>query len=75
DLIELVRQHIVENRRFTITELSNHLSQISRSFVHEIVTKHLLFKKLCAEKPDNDRVEDGCHTQAVDFYDTGIQKS
>ncbi|PSN44342.1 hypothetical protein C0J52_11116 [Blattella germanica] len=48
DLIELVWQHIVENRQFTITELSNHFPQISQSLVHGIVTKHLLFKKLCA---------------------------
>ena len=47
DLIELVRQHTVENRRFMIMELSNHFPQILRSLVYEIVTKHLLFKKLC----------------------------
>ncbi|KAJ4435135.1 hypothetical protein ANN_23711 [Periplaneta americana] len=45
DRVELVRQCIKENRRFTITELSNHFPQISRSLLHEIVTKHLLFKK------------------------------
>ncbi|KAJ4429991.1 hypothetical protein ANN_22195 [Periplaneta americana] len=44
----LVRQCIMENRRFTITELSSHFPQISRSLLHEIVTKHLLFKKVCA---------------------------
>ncbi|GFV19417.1 uncharacterized protein TNCV_3663501 [Trichonephila clavipes] len=38
----------MENRRFTITELSSHFPQISRSLLHEIVTKPLLFKKLCA---------------------------
>ncbi|GFS51765.1 histone-lysine N-methyltransferase SETMAR [Trichonephila clavipes] len=38
----------MENRHFTITELSSQFSQISRSLLHEIVTKHLLFKKLCA---------------------------
>ena len=48
DLVELVRQRIMEDRRFTITELSSHFPQISRSLLHEIVTKHLLFKKLCA---------------------------
>ncbi|KAJ4449970.1 hypothetical protein ANN_01377 [Periplaneta americana] len=46
--VELVRQCIMENRRFTITELSSHFPQISRSLLHEIVTKHLLFKKVCA---------------------------
>lgn len=48
NLVEQVRQHIVENRRFMITELSSHFPQISRFLVHEIVTKHLLFKKVCA---------------------------
>ncbi|KAJ4440986.1 hypothetical protein ANN_10835 [Periplaneta americana] len=48
DCVELVRQCILENRRFTITELSSHFPQISRSLLHEIVTKHLLFKKVCA---------------------------
>ncbi|KAJ4446185.1 hypothetical protein ANN_12878, partial [Periplaneta americana] len=47
DRVELVRQCIMENRRFTITELSSHFPQISRSLLHEIVTKHLLFKKVC----------------------------
>lgn len=47
DLVELVRQRILENRRFTITELSNHFPQISRTVLHEIVTQHLQFKKVC----------------------------
>ncbi|XP_021912893.1 histone-lysine N-methyltransferase SETMAR-like [Zootermopsis nevadensis] len=38
----------MDNRRFTITELSSHFPQISRSLLHKIVTEHLLFKKLCA---------------------------
>ncbi|KAJ4443928.1 hypothetical protein ANN_05717 [Periplaneta americana] len=48
DRVELVRQCIMENRRFTITELSSHFPQTSRSLLHEIVTKHLLFKKVGA---------------------------
>ncbi|KAJ4432082.1 hypothetical protein ANN_20696 [Periplaneta americana] len=48
DRVELVRQCIMENRHFTITELSSHFPQISLSLLHEIVTKHLLFKKVCA---------------------------
>lgn len=48
DLLELVRQRIIENRRFTLTDLSSHFPQISRSLLHEIVTKHLLFKKVSA---------------------------
>ncbi|KAJ4431874.1 hypothetical protein ANN_20480 [Periplaneta americana] len=45
DRVGLVRQCIMENRRFTITELSSHFPQISRSLLHEIVTKHLCSKK------------------------------
>ncbi|KAJ4439546.1 hypothetical protein ANN_07670 [Periplaneta americana] len=48
DRVELVRQCIMENHRFTITELSSHFPQISRFLLHEIVTKHLLFKKVGA---------------------------
>ncbi|XP_035204385.1 uncharacterized protein LOC118179308 [Stegodyphus dumicola] len=48
DLVELVRQLVMENRRFTIMKLSSHFLQISQSLLQEIVTKHLLFKKLCA---------------------------
>ncbi|KAJ4436137.1 hypothetical protein ANN_18764 [Periplaneta americana] len=48
DHVEVVRQCIMENRHFMITELSSHFPQISRSLLHEIVAKHLLFKKVCA---------------------------
>ncbi|KAJ4445240.1 hypothetical protein ANN_07041 [Periplaneta americana] len=48
DRVELMRQCIMENRCFTITELSSHFPQISRCLLHDIVTKHLLFKKVCA---------------------------
>ncbi|GFW30106.1 protein DJ-1alpha [Trichonephila clavipes] len=45
---------MMENRRLTNTELINQFPRISRSFLHEIVTKHLLFKKLCARwVPEN----------------------
>jgi hypothetical protein len=47
--VELVRERIMENRRVTIMELSSHVPQISRSLLHEIVTEHLLFRKLCAK--------------------------
>ncbi|PNF25373.1 hypothetical protein B7P43_G10916 [Cryptotermes secundus] len=49
DLVELVREHIMENRRITIIELSSHVPQISRPLLHEIVTEHLLFRKFCAK--------------------------
>ncbi|KAJ4447308.1 hypothetical protein ANN_09312 [Periplaneta americana] len=62
DRVELVRQCIMENSRFTITELSSHFPQISRSLLHEIVTKHLLFKKVCARRvPKNLTPEHKCN--------------
>ncbi|PNF35235.1 hypothetical protein B7P43_G06871 [Cryptotermes secundus] len=48
DLVELVRERIMENHCVTIAELSSHVPQISRTLLHEIVTEHLLFRKLCA---------------------------
>ena len=44
---ELVRERIMDNRRFTVTELSSNFSQISRSFLHKIVAERLLFTKFC----------------------------
>ncbi|GFT40277.1 uncharacterized protein TNCV_627701 [Trichonephila clavipes] len=34
DLVELVRQRLIKNHRFTITELSSQFPQISRSLLH-----------------------------------------
>ena len=48
DLVLAVEEKIRENRRFTITSLSLHFSQISRSLLHEIVSDELKFRKLCA---------------------------
>ena len=47
-LVELVRERFMENRRFTITELSSYFPRISHSLLHKIITEHLLFRKLCA---------------------------
>ena len=47
DLVELVREHM-EKCHFTVTKLSSHFPQISRSLLHKIVTENLLFRKLCA---------------------------
>ncbi|GFW51965.1 uncharacterized protein TNCV_1188961 [Trichonephila clavipes] len=66
--VELVRQGGMENRSFTITELSSQFPQISRSLMHEIVTKHLLFKKLKTS------VTRWFHSQAAEFYHRVIQK-
>ena len=48
DLVRAVEEKIRENRRFTITSLSSHFSQISQSLLHEIVSDKFKFRKLCA---------------------------
>jgi len=48
DLVRAVEEKIRENRRFTITSLSVHFPQISRSLLHEIVSDKLKLRKLCA---------------------------
>ncbi|XP_017778306.1 PREDICTED: uncharacterized protein LOC108563968 isoform X3 [Nicrophorus vespilloides] len=48
DLLEQVKSRIVENRRITMTELSKHFPQISRSLLHEVVREHLQFNKVCS---------------------------
>ena len=47
DLVRAVEEKIRENKRFTITSLSLHFPQISRSLLHEIVSGELEFRKLC----------------------------
>jgi hypothetical protein len=44
---DLVRA-VEENRRFTISSLSLHFPQISRSLLHEIVSDKFRFRKLCS---------------------------
>ncbi|GFT16707.1 uncharacterized protein TNCV_1333271 [Trichonephila clavipes] len=66
--VDLVRQRVMENRRFTIMELSSQFPQISRSLLHEIVTKHLLFKNMKTS------VTRWFHSQVAEFYHTVIQK-
>ena len=50
DLVRAVEEEIRENGRFTITSLSLHFPQISRSLLHEIVSDKLKFRKL-SKKP------------------------
>ncbi|GFY05899.1 uncharacterized protein TNCV_4405641 [Trichonephila clavipes] len=59
DVVEFVRQRVLENRRFTIMEPSSRFPQMSRSLLHDIVTKHLMFKKLFKKIK---KIEDVCHT-------------
>ncbi|PNF17893.1 hypothetical protein B7P43_G02234 [Cryptotermes secundus] len=74
DLVELVRECIMENRRVTITELGSHVPQISPSLLHEIVTEHLLFRNFENDREAEIVVTQWFQSQAADFYDTGIQK-
>jgi hypothetical protein len=48
DLVSAGEEKIQENRRFTISSLSLHYPQLSRSLLHEILTDKLCFQKLCS---------------------------
>jgi len=48
DLAENVYTTIRGNRRFTISELSLEIPQVSRSVIYDIVSEKLRYKKLCA---------------------------
>ncbi|GFU01552.1 hypothetical protein TNCV_655041 [Trichonephila clavipes] len=70
DFVKLLWQRVMESRRFTIMALNSHLTQISRSFLHEIVTKNLQLKKIVcqvvAEKPDT-RTQNSTLRSITDF--------
>jgi len=61
-LVRAVEEKIRENRRFTITPLSLHFPQISRSLLHKIVSEVKEDVTTCFP------------SQAASFYDEGIQK-
>jgi len=61
DLVRAVEDKIRENRRFTITPLSQHFLQISRSLLHKIVSEV------------KEAVTTYFASQAASFYDEGIQ--
>lgn len=50
DLKAKVDNHFKDNKRFTITvdELIDNFPMISRSLSHEILTKYLGYRKICA---------------------------
>lgn len=48
DLVRKVDEKIKENRRFTITMLSDEFPQISRTVLYQIVVDHLGYHKLCS---------------------------
>jgi len=66
DLVQQIEVKIRENRRFTITDLAEFFPNVSRKTVHRIVTENLHFRKICARWVPKQ--------QAVDFFNTGIQK-
>ncbi|GBM99835.1 hypothetical protein AVEN_4741-1 [Araneus ventricosus] len=47
DLAQKVHGKVRENRRLTISSLSNEFPQVSKSALHRIVTEHLHYRKLC----------------------------
>jgi len=48
NLIERIDTKIRENRRFTITELSEQFPEVSRTVLYELVTEELQYHKICA---------------------------
>ncbi|GBM04061.1 hypothetical protein AVEN_247934-1 [Araneus ventricosus] len=46
DMVASVEAKILENRRFTISTLSNDFPEVSRSVMYKIVSEKLNFKKL-----------------------------
>jgi len=62
DLVRAVEEKIRESRRFTITPLSLHFPQISRSLLHKIVSEVKEAVTTCFA------------AQAASFYDEGTQK-
>jgi len=62
DLVRAVEEKIRENRRFTITPLSLHFPQISRSLLHKIVSEVKEAVSTCFA------------SQAASFHGEGIRK-
>jgi hypothetical protein len=48
NLKQRVDRVIQQDRRFTLDSLQNCFLQISRSLLHEVVTDHLGYRKICA---------------------------
>jgi len=52
-----VNSIIRENRHFTIGKVYEQCPEVSRTVVHEIVTEHLQYRKICARWPSSTRRE------------------
>jgi len=48
DLVCRVNERVLDDKRFTISDLSLHFSQISRTLLYDIVSNHLGYRKVCA---------------------------
>lgn len=53
DDLNKVNERVCENHRFTISELSDYFSEVSRTILHEIVTDKLGYHKFCAHGYQN----------------------
>jgi hypothetical protein len=47
DLVRKVNERVRDNRRFTVSGLSLHFPQISRTLLHDIVSSYLDYRKVC----------------------------
>ncbi|GBN67147.1 hypothetical protein AVEN_136865-1 [Araneus ventricosus] len=47
DMVASLEAKILENRRFTISTLSDDFPEVSRSVLYKIISEKLNFKKLC----------------------------
>ena len=78
DLMHAVEEKIRENRRFTITSLSLHFPDISRSLLHEIMSEKLNYQNrkymyiMCMldAKDAYGRIQNETAEQCVDLFDT-----
>ena len=48
DLVRKVNERVRDDRHFTISDLSLHFPQISKTQLYEIVSSHLSYRKVCA---------------------------
>jgi len=48
DMVRKVNERLRDDRRFTISDLSLHFPQISRTLLCNIVSSHLGYQKVCA---------------------------
>jgi len=49
DLVHKVNGRVCDDRRFTISDLSLHFPQISRTLLYDTVSSHLGYRKVCAQ--------------------------